>query len=150
MKRRRMGVAVAVVASAVAGGCGGTDPGPVAGEQIQGAPVVADLEGRVRLAPGETARLAGGTVFLTFLGVEGDSRCPIDAVCVHEGNAGVEVRVRAGSGPSRTLVMGTHQEPRQVEAGGMVVVLETLEPAPRAAEATPAGDYRASFRLLRR
>lgn len=133
------------VAALGAGGCGAAEPGPVAGEEFQGSPVVAAVDGRVRLAPGETARLAGGTVFLTFLEVESDSRCPIDAVCIHEGNASVAVRVRAGSGPSRTMTLGTHQEPRQVDVGGLVIRLERLEPAPRAAESTPPGDYRAGF-----
>lgn len=136
---------LAVAALGVAG-CGAAEPGPVAGEELQGGPVVvAAVDGRVRLAPGETARLAGGTVFLTFLEVQSDSRCPIDAVCIHEGNAAVAVRVRAGSGPTRTLTLGTHEDPRQVEVGGILIRLERLEPAPRAAESTPRGDYRAGF-----
>ena len=47
------------------------------------------------LEPGETALLQGRSVQIRFVRVTGDSRCPIDVVCVLGGDAIVEISVRS-------------------------------------------------------
>ncbi len=141
-----MGVLLMVGSAA----CDGGDGGPVAGDGTLETPLaVVGAEGTVRLAPGETARLGGGTAFVTFEGVDSDSRCPIDAVCVWEGNAAVRVRLRDPGGDSRTVTLGTHLEPRQAEVAGWTVRLQVLEPSPTASTSIDPDRYRAVFRVDR-
>lgn len=150
--RRRAAVsAVAVVVAMASAACGAEEPGPVAADGFQGRPLaVVGADGRVRLAPGETVRLGGGTAFVTFEEVSGDSRCPIDAVCVWEGNAEVRLRVSPVGGESRTVTLGTHLEPRRTEVGGWTVLLHHLGPAPSSALPIDPADYRVELRVSHR
>lgn len=89
----------------------------------------AALGDTVRLGVGKQAVFDGGRFALTFVALDGDSRCPADAVCVWMGDAEARFRLeldgrRAGS------VLHTGLEPRQVEFAGYVVQLVDVEPYP--------------------
>ena len=60
----------------------------------------------VVLAPGQTAAVAEAGITLRFEGVSGDSRCPIDAICITGGDALVQIAVvpdrRQRRGPTRS------------------------------------------------
>ena len=53
------------------------------------------------LAPNQSTRIAGTPLIVGFRRVTTDNRCPIDAVCVAEGRAGIELEIFGGaaSGP---------------------------------------------------
>lgn len=136
---------VAVGLGMLLSGCGAADPGPASPD---GGVEVLEVRGSdaFRLAPGESARLPGGTV-VSFQGVESDSRCPIDAVCVWEGNAVVLVRLQVGVAPERYARLGTSQDPRFVDVQGGRLHLDLLEPALSASQPVDPTRYRATFRF---
>src|SRR5262245_25357050 len=50
------------------------------------------------LAPGESTQVSGADLSIRFVGVQGDSRCPADAVCILGGDAIVRIEVMASAG----------------------------------------------------
>ncbi|MDH4350586.1 MAG: hypothetical protein OEW56_05520 [Gemmatimonadota bacterium] len=119
-------------------GCG-TDPAaPAPSTQA----ILADS---VLMAPG--AEVAVGILRLSFLEVSSDSRCPVDVVCIWQGNAAVEIAVGLGEGPSHPKTLNTSEGMPAVDFNGFRVTLLDLQPAPRAGVAIPPEDYRARFRV---
>lgn len=112
-------------------------------------PDVAVVPGVVELTlrMGTEAEVPGSVVRLQLTRVPEDSRCPIDAVCIWEGNAVVEVGIRAGMGPTIPLQMNTNLEPRHADWNAIRVTVLELQPAPRAAEPTRQEDYVARVRI---
>lgn len=134
-------LALSVLASLVGVACEDQSPegpGPAAQE------VLADS---VELAPGETAVV--GSVRVSFLEVSEDSRCPIDVVCIWQGNAAVEIALAVGDGGGVPGTLETYRPDVGVELDGYRVMLLRLLPAPLAGEVTAPGDYRAMFRVER-
>jgi hypothetical protein len=109
----------------------------------------AALDEPFRLAIGETARLNGGALLVTFRSVAADSRCPLDAVCVWEGDAAIRVEVVVPGAAATAHELHTTLQPRAVEVGGYRVELLELQPYPRASERTPPGAYVARLRATR-
>lgn len=120
--------------SAFALACGGsTTDGPTAG-----------LGQQTELAPGQTARV--GSLRITFSGVAGDSRCPVDVVCVWEGDA--VARLELSQPPRYPEMRELHtSNPRAVTYGGFQVELVRLDPAPRSTQPIPANSYRLVIRV---
>lgn len=138
MTSRVMVGAVVVMLAA----CGGsTDP--------EMAPDVAVVPASTELTlrMGQETDVTGSEVRLQLARVVEDSRCPIDVICVWEGNAVVEIGVRAGIGPTFPLQMNTNLEPRHADWHGVRVTLLELQPAPRASEPTRQEDYFAKVRV---
>jgi hypothetical protein len=113
-------------------------------------PTAAKLDESFRLAIGETAVLEEARMALTFRAVENDSRCPIDATCVWEGNALVEVVATRRDVPETILELNTTTDPRTATIDSFVVALESLEPGNRAGVRTDSSAYRAVLRVSRR
>lgn len=101
----------------------------------------------ITLRFGEEKRVGQSVVQMMFGEVVADSRCPIDAVCVWMGDAAVELRIRAGMGPTQPLRLHTNMEPRSTVWNGLRVTLLEVQPAPRAAEPTRAEDYAVKVRV---
>lgn len=134
MKREAKAVALALLVAA----CGlSTGPG-TAGE---------DGPQTVELAVGEEASVPGTVVRVAFLGVEEDSRCPVDVTCVWEGDAAVRLGLTAGSGPTHLHVLHTALEPEAVDFNGLRVTLVEVAPEPREGEPVPVDDYVVTLRL---
>lgn len=72
---------LAVLGLALLAGCGAM------------APTEIGLGQEFELAPNQTVRVVGTDLTIGFRRVVGDSRCPIDAFCVVEGSAGVDVDI---------------------------------------------------------
>lgn len=102
----------------------------------------------VRIQVGETIVVEG--IRLRFTGVESDSRCPSDVVCVWAGDATVNVVVelncdcRAAAIP---LALHTGLEPRSGTAYGFKVELRELLPYPNSASPIRPGSYTAWLRI---
>jgi hypothetical protein len=118
--------------------CADADPvwPPPAAQQV--------LADSIRMAPGDVVVVR--QLRLTFLEVSEDSRCPIDAACVWQGNAAVQIAVGLGRGVALPRTLNT-SEALYLDFGGYRVTLLELLPAPRAGVSIPPEDYRAVFRV---
>jgi hypothetical protein len=100
------------------------------------------------LAPAASTQVDGLT--LGFERVAEDSRCPIDALCVWEGDATVVVSLRARSGEPVSFELHTGGgRPREAGFGDYTVRLVALLPALRSDRAIPPADYRATLIVTR-
>src|SRR5688572_32988210 len=72
---------------------------------------------------GET--ISVGELRLTFRNVEGDSRCPIDAVCVWAGDAEIALRIEQGT-QAAVAALHTTLEPKKTERNGYTVSLVSI------------------------
>jgi hypothetical protein len=95
--------------------------------------------------------LALGALTLAFAGVENDSRCPVDAVCVWAGDATVQFTIgftnRDIMAPVRLLELHTGSGPRSASGYGYLVILTRLDPEPRAGMTIRPEDYRATVEV---
>jgi hypothetical protein len=95
--------------------------------------------------------LAVGALTLAFAGVENDSRCPVDVVCVWAGDATVQFTIgftnRDIMAPVRLLELHTGSGPRSASGYGYLVILTRLDPEPRAGMTIKPGDYRATVEV---
>ena len=120
---------------------GSTDP-EVRSDTLQpGQPVEVDL------AVGDDLVVPGSILRVTFTRVVDDSRCPVDVTCVWEGNAGVELGLALGSGPTVPYVLNTTLEPTAVTAGVYTLTLVAVEPAPVSTQTIAPDAYRIRLRI---
>jgi len=89
-----------------------------------------------------------GDLRLTFRSVEGDSRCPIDAVCVWAGDGEIALKIEQGS-KAAVAALHTTLEPKKTEWNGYTISLVSLTPAPKASTQTNPADYRAEILVTR-
>jgi hypothetical protein len=105
-------------------GCGSDNPAPVeSAGRLAGATTV--------LAPGEsTVSPADSRHIVTLIGVANDSRCPINATCVWEGDADVRLSHRVGLGPDVLFTLRVNRAPRDTVIGVTRIALDSLTPYP--------------------
>jgi hypothetical protein len=110
----------------------------------------ARLDENFVLAPGASARVTGADVSIRFIGVQGDSRCPADAICIQGGDALVRVEVLPSTGGAGARTYDLHTANSQpVRHGDVSIALVELAPYPFASRPTQPGDYRATLRVTR-
>lgn len=100
------------------------------------------------LAPAEAALIEEIGLMVRFLGVQGDSRCPADAVCIQGGDARVKIEaasLRAGA-ESYDLHTG---DMRPVQHDGVTISLVQLMPYPFSSRTIQPDDYRATLVVSR-
>ena len=102
----------------------------------------------VVLTPGQAVSVSEAEATFRFDGVSGDSRCPIDAICIQGGDALVQIAVlRARSGAqSYTLHTG---DLRPVVHDDLTIALVDLTPYPYSARQIQPSDYRLTLRISR-
>jgi hypothetical protein len=100
------------------------------------------------LAPGQTAAVTEAGIALRFEGVSGDSRCPIDAICITGGDALVQIAVLPNRGSSQAYALHTG-DMRPVVHNDLTIALVELTPYPYSARPTLPTDYRATLRVSR-
>lgn len=141
-------IAVAALCAVLAGCAGPTGPGD---EGERAAVQDGDLpgDGELSLAIGEEARFPGTPVRAGLTDVRGDSRCPIDAICVWAGDAEVVVALALGTGPSSEHVLhwNTGAGSGSATVGDYRVSLVALDPMPLAGEVTRPEDYRVRLKV---
>ncbi|MGE0815821.1 MAG: hypothetical protein AB7O28_13805 [Vicinamibacterales bacterium] len=129
------GVGAALVA-AICMGCVNSPTGPSA-----------ELGREFTLAPGDTAQVEEAGLRVRFDRVEGDSRCPADAVCIQGGDAVVHVTVQTDD---RTRAYELHTGPMTpIVHEGYTVTLVQLAPYPFSSRTIAPGDYRATLTVSR-
>ncbi len=97
---------------------------------------------------GEQVEVSGHQALLTFDGVTGDSRCPIDVVCVRAGEAVVSFAWR-DSGSTVTAFQLRHGEGRDTtrQFGTLTLQLTGVQPAPVSTTPIPPDAYQVTIRL---
>jgi hypothetical protein len=105
------------------------------------------LDQSVTIAPGERVSLEGTSLRVTFVRVDGDSRCPADAVCIQGGDAVVRLAL-SGDGASRAVELHTGNV-QPVRSGDYTFLLEQLQPYPFSSKAIEPGEYRLTLRVTR-
>jgi hypothetical protein len=104
----------------------------------------------VRVRIGQTIVVEG--IKVRFSAVESDSRCPMDVVCVWEGDAVANFVVAQNCNcdtPVFELKLHTSLQPKSGAAYGFRVTLLNLQPYPRASTPTKPDAYYAWIRLTR-
>jgi hypothetical protein len=95
---------------------------------------------------GET--IGVGDLRLTFRSVEGDSRCPIDALCVWAGDAEIALKIEQG-GQAAVAALHTTLEPKKTDWNGYTIALVSVAPSRNSATALDPKDYRAQLVVTR-
>ena len=137
MKRYAKLLFAASLAACSSGGYGPTDSGSPS-----------PSEGNVSVAVGDRVAVGATGVTIEFRAVTEESRCPLNAVCVWEGNGQVAITLASGYGATRDATLNTSLEPRRIDFAGLRIILSGLEPHPTGEPIDPA-DYMATFRIER-
>jgi len=124
---------VVLIAALAAAGCFDSPTGP---DAVVGRPF--------ELKAGAVSVLPDGTR-LTFKEVQGDSRCPMDVMCVWAGDATVAITLTPPNGSAEPRELHTQQTGSQISYAGYTIALTALAPYPRATQQIPAADYIATF-----
>ncbi|HZD03403.1 MAG TPA: hypothetical protein VE173_00750 [Longimicrobiales bacterium] len=128
---------VAALAVAV-GGCG---EGAATDVALEASASALTTPTEVTLPLGQEVMVEGTIVRLVFTRVLEDSRCPVDVVCVWQGNAAVEVGIAAGMGPTAPLHLNSALEPRSATWQGIRLTYLSLQPRPRSDRRTAPRNY---------
>jgi hypothetical protein len=133
----RIVVLILVAASlASASACSSSPTGPTA-----------PLDRQFTLAPGDRVRVAGTAVSVQFERVDGDSRCPADALCVLGGDAQVRISVHDDGRVHHYALHTGDLTP--IRHDGLTIALLELSPYPFSARPIGPADYRATLRVTR-
>ena len=89
-----------------------------------------------------------GELRLTFRSVEGDSRCPTDAVCVWAGDGEIALKIEQ-AGKAAVAALHTTLEPKKTEWDGYTIALVSLAPERKANAPVSYADYRAEIVVTR-
>ena len=102
----------------------------------------------VVLAPSEYVVVNPGGLRLTFSGVTGESRCPVNVLiqCIQAGSARIALRVTSGAG-TRDVAMETTTRSDTTTVERYVVRLVGVTPVPTTTDPIPAASYRTTLRV---
>jgi hypothetical protein len=100
------------------------------------------LDQDFELAPGQSATFAGVDFAVRFDSVSADSRCPSDVVCVWAGDAAVHLTLTRDGGGSRSAVLHTTLDPKNITEGNAVLAIVGLNPATRSTVRIRPHEYR--------
>ena len=116
-----------------------------AGSSSPTAPTI-PLERQFTLMPGERVRVADTSISVQFERVDGDSRCPADAICILGGDAQVRISVHDDGRATIPLHTG---DLAPVRHDGLTIALVELAPYPFSARPIAPTDYRVTLRVSR-
>jgi hypothetical protein len=104
------------------------------------------VDQQITLAPGQSVTV-GESSAIRFTGVQGDSRCPADAMCIQGGDAVVQLRVTREREAHDVDLHTGNMKP--VTTGDVTVTLVELSPYPFSSRAIRPDEYRATLRVTR-
>ena len=84
----------------------------------------------VNVRVGQLKSADGGRLTVKFISVIEDSRCPIDAKCVWEGNARIKIEVSKGKASAKTIELNSGAKPESVTVYGYEIKFIDLSPHP--------------------
>jgi hypothetical protein len=96
---------------------------------------------------GEQAFVEEASLYVRFLEVEDDSRCPSNALilCVWEGDGAIVVEVTPLTDNTLTDTLHTTLDPKVLDLGTVVLELQRLDPYPETVTPIPPEEYVATF-----
>lgn len=94
-----------------------------------------------QLAAGQSGRVGGTPVTVTFRSVGTDSRCPSNVQCVWAGDAAINLSLSATTTASQEAVLHTNLDPRSVDFAGYRVKVVGVAPVPKSGSTIPAANY---------
>ncbi|MCX6175181.1 MAG: hypothetical protein NTZ27_10545 [Ignavibacteriales bacterium] len=86
-------------------------------------------------------------ITIKFDGV-GDSRCPMDVICVWAGDGGVSLILSNGREQLHTF-LHTALFPREIHYNGYRIILKSLNPYPKSASSTKLDEYNVDLIIKR-
>jgi len=89
--------------------------------------------------------LLNDEVLIKFTGVGSDSRCPVDVICVWEGNAEVKLKLKKGS-LEKDVLLHTSLSPRSIVFDGYEILLKEVLPLTKAGQTIKQEQY--SIKLI--
>jgi len=107
--------------------------------------VVATPETAFTLRPGSTATLESDGTLIRFDGVENDSRCPRDVVCIRAGDATVVLTVTSPGEAATTVRVLVDPDEGVASADGLLLHVTALAPKPVSTTAIAPGEYVATL-----
>ena len=110
----------------------------------------ARLDEEFNLRAGQTANVGGNALTIAFRRVSGDSRCPMDAVCVWMGDAVVQLDVTVGRMAWTPTELHTHLDPKRTSFREYSIDLVSLLPYPKSDLTIKPEDYVARLRVARK
>jgi hypothetical protein len=104
-----------------------------------------------RLDVGEAVTIPDADLWLHFVDVAEDSRCPLQVQCVWAGDAAIAIEIAPSfpGGDSATDTLHTTLDPKSVALGGYILQLVQVEPYPDVPGGIPHERYRITLRLDR-
>lgn len=93
------------------------------------------------LSTGQSGRVSGTPITMTFDSVEQDSRCPSDVNCVWAGDASLRLTLQSTAGSSLQVSLHTNVDPRTADYAGYRIRVMGLDPIPRSGSTVPAANY---------
>jgi len=112
-------------------------------------PSAVPLDRDFDLRPGESVSVSGAGLFVRFVAVTEDSRCPAGAQCVSAGDATVRLAVRQEGSREMPVDLHTTMGPDEKALGDYWIRLRGLAPLPRSGQPVPPRDYLATLRVIR-
>ena len=102
------------------------------------------VDRQVTLTPGQSVTI-GDSIEIRFVGVQGDSRCPADAMCIQGGDAVVRVQVTRDRETHDIDLHTGNMQP--ATTGDVTVTLVELSPYPFSSRTIRPDEYRATLRV---
>jgi hypothetical protein len=103
----------------------------------------------LRSRQGETATIEDVDLFVEFVEVSGDSRCPADAICIQGGDALVHIRVLDGRAISSYELHTGDSSRATVTHNQIRIGLVDLQPYPFSSRTIAPAEYRATLTVTR-
>jgi hypothetical protein len=104
-------------------------------------PTEVTIGAEFELAPNQSAKVIGTNWTVGFRGVTGDTRCPVDRLCLVAGDAGIRLDV-FGSSADNPLVLSPNPPNDHWNDQDFRLRVIDLAPAPADDHAISPGDYR--------
>ena len=103
----------------------------------------------VTLRAGNQKTAKSSRLKVKFVAVTEDSRCPMGAMCIWEGNARIKVEITGRHEKTRTVEFNTTMGPKEFTVTGWTITLDSLTPMRRAGHTDEPLLYRAKFTITR-
>ena len=94
---------------------------------------------------GEQASIDNASLFVRFTDVVEDSRCPIDAQCIWQGNGKISLEIQKPNSEKVTRTVNTTLDPQDVVYDSYEIQFKQLRPEPIAGSEIKPEDYRATL-----
>jgi hypothetical protein len=100
------------------------------------------------LSPGDVVRVADSDIYLGFVRVVNESRCPTGVNCIRAGDVTVELAAGKDAGKPFEMKLDAGQKgPNKRQMGQHTIELHRVAPYPSADSKIEPGDYRVTLRV---